>query len=460
MWCLSDLTSSGKERALRLFQFSLGDQAFNWLEHLLAGSISTWEDFTTCFLAQLFPSGRTTKLLNDILMFQQHQVQIFYDHVNPATRRIVDQSAGGKLRDNNAKESWALLEDLALYDNESWNDPRDFAKLVKAISLPQDVQSTSDRHLIELENQVQCLMKAHLAPNLPVQVNKIASSLQSSLGKEDRNFSSPKRVHFVNTITTIIKEDEPKGIRILEPDATGEINHSTTIEKEEAIKKESKGSETVIKEGPKFIANAYINLDSPMNVMSVSYYNAIRNRGYEFRGQNFVGIGKDMHVSVGNMSHVIDFTILENIEANIDPSLFQVVFGRPFMEITKLILDREQGLITFTDGIKEVLFKTPYRDSKINDLTSEVHDLLSSRVILSEDDYSRGCERESDLESGFKLIWISLIHHIKRKLKGYISIRHLRLMEVGKTKEESRYICEEKPESSSDFCLDDSGMTI
>ncbi|GJZ03224.1 hypothetical protein Tco_0521185 [Tanacetum coccineum] len=46
------------------------------------------------------------------------QVQIFYDHVNPATRRIIDQSAGGKLRDKKAKESWALLEDLALYDNE------------------------------------------------------------------------------------------------------------------------------------------------------------------------------------------------------------------------------------------------------------------------------------------------------------------------------------------------------
>ncbi|GJX92372.1 hypothetical protein Tco_0345698 [Tanacetum coccineum] len=40
-----------------------------------------------------------------------------------------------------------MLEDLALYDNESWNDPRDFAKLVKAITLPQDVPSTSDRRL-------------------------------------------------------------------------------------------------------------------------------------------------------------------------------------------------------------------------------------------------------------------------------------------------------------------------
>ncbi|GJZ68897.1 hypothetical protein Tco_0632447 [Tanacetum coccineum] len=82
------------------------------------------------------------------------QVQIFYDHVNLATRRTIDQSAGGKLRDRNTEESWVLLEDLALYDNESWNDPRDFAKPFKAISLPQYVPSTSDRRLIELENQV------------------------------------------------------------------------------------------------------------------------------------------------------------------------------------------------------------------------------------------------------------------------------------------------------------------
>ncbi|GKB92429.1 hypothetical protein Tco_0964701 [Tanacetum coccineum] len=69
-------------------------------------------------------------------------------------QRTIDQSASGKLRDRNAEESWALLEDIALYENESWNDPMDFAKPFKAITLPQDVPSTSDRHLIELENQV------------------------------------------------------------------------------------------------------------------------------------------------------------------------------------------------------------------------------------------------------------------------------------------------------------------
>ncbi|GJX21198.1 zinc finger, CCHC-type containing protein [Tanacetum coccineum] len=68
-----DIDSDNRERTrLCLFQFSLRDQASNWLERLSAGSITTWEDLATRFLAQFFPSGRTAKLRNDILMFQQH----------------------------------------------------------------------------------------------------------------------------------------------------------------------------------------------------------------------------------------------------------------------------------------------------------------------------------------------------------------------------------------------------
>nr|GEX78675.1 MAK10-like protein [Tanacetum cinerariifolium] len=123
----------------------------------------------------------TSRLLNDILMFQQHQgeslskawtrfkdllqkvshhginlwlqVQIFYDHVNLATRRTIDQSDS-----------------------------------VKAISLPQDVPSTSDRRLIELENQVQHLMEAYLDPKSSVQVNKITSSCVICSGPHDTQY--------------------------------------------------------------------------------------------------------------------------------------------------------------------------------------------------------------------------------------------------------------------------------
>ncbi|GJS71256.1 MAK10-like protein [Tanacetum coccineum] len=153
---------------LCLFQFSLRDQASNWLEHLPAGSITTWADLTTRFLAQFFPPGRTAKLRNDILLFQQHQGE-------------------------SLSEAWT--QDLALYDNESWNDPKDFAKPVKAISLPQDVPSTSDRCLIKLENQVQRLIEAHLALTQPLQVTKITSSCEICSGPYDTQYcmENPKQ---------------------------------------------------------------------------------------------------------------------------------------------------------------------------------------------------------------------------------------------------------------------------
>ncbi|GJT85070.1 zinc finger, CCHC-type containing protein [Tanacetum coccineum] len=47
-----DLDGENRERTrLRLFHFSLRDQASNWLERLPTGSITTWEDLTTRFLA-------------------------------------------------------------------------------------------------------------------------------------------------------------------------------------------------------------------------------------------------------------------------------------------------------------------------------------------------------------------------------------------------------------------------
>ncbi|GJU28160.1 zinc finger, CCHC-type containing protein [Tanacetum coccineum] len=102
----------------------------------LDGSINTWEDLTTRFLAQFFPPGRAAKLRNDILMFQQHhgeslskawthfndllqifphhgldlglQIQIFYDHVDDTNQKGIDYAAGRRLRKLRPNEAWLL----------------------------------------------------------------------------------------------------------------------------------------------------------------------------------------------------------------------------------------------------------------------------------------------------------------------------------------------------------------
>ncbi|GJW42746.1 zinc finger, CCHC-type containing protein [Tanacetum coccineum] len=57
-----DLDGENRERTrLCLFQFHFHDQASNWLERLLAGFITTWEDLTTRFLAQFLSIGKDRK---------------------------------------------------------------------------------------------------------------------------------------------------------------------------------------------------------------------------------------------------------------------------------------------------------------------------------------------------------------------------------------------------------------
>ncbi|GJR80400.1 retrotransposon ORF1 [Tanacetum coccineum] len=132
-----DLDSENRERTrLCLFQFSLRDQASNWLKRLPAGSITIWEDLATHFLAQFFPPGRTAKLRNDILMFQQHQGE----SLSEAWTRFKDLLQKSLIMASIKRpKNPSIIRGPSLYDNKSWNEPRDFAKPVKAIYLPQDV---------------------------------------------------------------------------------------------------------------------------------------------------------------------------------------------------------------------------------------------------------------------------------------------------------------------------------
>nr|GEW70934.1 reverse transcriptase domain-containing protein [Tanacetum cinerariifolium] len=98
--------------------------------------------------------------------------------------------------DTSKSNNYALRNTSFKKDHQSSPGFRmDFAKPVKAIYLLQDVLSTSVRHLIELENQVQCLMEAHLAPMQPIQVNKITPSCEICSGLHDTQYcmENPKQ---------------------------------------------------------------------------------------------------------------------------------------------------------------------------------------------------------------------------------------------------------------------------
>ncbi|GJU86956.1 hypothetical protein Tco_1294502 [Tanacetum coccineum] len=323
MWCLYDPTPSG--------------------------SILTWEDLTTRFPAQFFPPRRTTKLCNDILLFQQHQVQIFYDHVNPATRRTIDQSVGGNLRDKNSKESWALLEDLTLYDDESWNDPRDFTKPVKAISLPQDVLMVPTILNIEWKIPSKLLLNMH---------PRVATKWEVS-------YSPP------------IKDQEPS-TRLL---ILGRTNPTLVGQ----VLKPSQAREEV--QFPPTLPMCHMGLQTTKPIWKKEA-GTIKSNAAEDNGRDTIIEGeKETEEGLDSSDPVIKEDESQDIKWN---DLNDKTCGE-----TK----EEEEFIP--DRVKEVTFKTPYKDPKSSELTSEGHDLLSSRIIPSDDDYDRGCRKPSDLKDGF-----------------------------------------------------------
>ncbi|GKA73693.1 zinc finger, CCHC-type containing protein [Tanacetum coccineum] len=167
---------------LREFWFSFRDQAINSLDRLPAGSISTWDDLTTHFLAQFFPPGRTAKLQKDILMFQQHQdeslcdawtrfkdllqkvphhgldlwlqVQTFYDHVDYTTQMAIDYAAGGRLRKLRPEEAWETIKDLAQHEEEEWND-----QIFSEKESLDYIDATLEQELESMECRVESLMR-------------------------------------------------------------------------------------------------------------------------------------------------------------------------------------------------------------------------------------------------------------------------------------------------------------
>ncbi|GJX74946.1 hypothetical protein Tco_0313541, partial [Tanacetum coccineum] len=71
----------------------------------------------------------------------------------------IDHAGGDKLRNKKADEYWEIIKNLALYDHEGWNDMKEFVKTVKATYTPQGISKTPDQRLLELEDQINFLLK-------------------------------------------------------------------------------------------------------------------------------------------------------------------------------------------------------------------------------------------------------------------------------------------------------------
>nr|GEW23337.1 reverse transcriptase domain-containing protein [Tanacetum cinerariifolium] len=123
---------------LLLFLFSLEGESRIWLDKEPPKSILTWEDLVSNFINQFFPPSKTTYLRNEITNFLQkpnetfneawehfkdllrqcphhcfselHQLDTFYNALNPNDWDALDSAAGGNFLDKIPRECLSIIE--------------------------------------------------------------------------------------------------------------------------------------------------------------------------------------------------------------------------------------------------------------------------------------------------------------------------------------------------------------
>nr|GEY65634.1 reverse transcriptase domain-containing protein [Tanacetum cinerariifolium] len=123
---------------LLLFPFSLEGEARIWLDKEPPRSILTWEDLVSKFINQFFQPSKTTYLRNEITNFLQkpnemfnearerfkdllrqctrhgfselHQLDTFYNALNPNDQDALDSAAGGNFLDEIPRECLLIIE--------------------------------------------------------------------------------------------------------------------------------------------------------------------------------------------------------------------------------------------------------------------------------------------------------------------------------------------------------------
>ncbi|GJU92708.1 retrotransposon ORF1 [Tanacetum coccineum] len=146
------------------------------------------------------------------------------------------------------------------------------------------------------------------------------------------------------------------------------------------------------------VEKAYIDLNSPLNVMTRMMYNWIMRRKLDPRENsdrgvsNFTGRIKGMHVFVGNFTFVINFMIVEDISSIIDPRLLQVVLGKPFVDISNMTHDPPKRVVRFINKTDEIAYKMPHKIEWYNSLSDLEKEHTKSVYLRNEEDKRRGVE--------------------------------------------------------------------
>nr|GEY10632.1 hypothetical protein [Tanacetum cinerariifolium] len=222
---------------LLLFPFSLEGEARIWLDKEPPGSILTWEDLVSKFINQFFPPSKTTYLRNEITNFLQkpnetfneawerfkdllrqcphhgfselHQLDTFYNALNPNDQDAPDSAAGGNFLDKIPRECLSIIESKSKvrYSRSRITDSRANMNAPLSSSLPSDsfdlqqiaasLEDKLDIRMNRFEKSLNDMKNSFITPTAPIKAVEEGAVYQNR-PQQALNYQAPAQQ---NTVT-------------------------------------------------------------------------------------------------------------------------------------------------------------------------------------------------------------------------------------------------------------------
>nr|GEV53266.1 reverse transcriptase domain-containing protein [Tanacetum cinerariifolium] len=374
---------------LLLFLFSLEGEARTWLDKEPPHSILTWEDLVSKFINQFFPPLKITYLRNEIINFLQkpnetfneagehfknllrkcplhgffelHQLDTFYNALNPNDQDALDSAAGGNFLDKIPRDGLAIIESKSKvrYSRSRVTDSR--------LSTNAPLPSSSPSHSFDLQQ-----IAASLEDKLDIRMSLFEKSLNdmkafvtspAPIKAVDNTIPNPRNEAKAITTRSGISYDGPPippPVMKKEPEATKDTElPSTENIQPPSVQVHEKDKEPIDKTFvvsktktnlpyPSRLAKEKLSLadlGASINLMPLSIWKKLGlptlndiKMVLELADRPIskpTGVAENVFVKVGKFYFPADFVVLDFIA---DPRV-PLILGRPFLSTAHALID-------------------------------------------------------------------------------------------------------------------------
>nr|GEW16205.1 homeodomain-like protein [Tanacetum cinerariifolium] len=130
----------------------------------------------------------------------------------------------------------------------------------------------------------------------------------------------------------------------------------------------------------------HVNFFPILYVMSKKFHNSTMKDKLEYKGNNVVRSLMNMPIFVGTFSVVMDFAVLEDMDAYRDEGMGDVIFGEPFLREVRINAGRFEEMITIYNGNEEVAYQMVRSHLRFKRHTNEQYNKIPPLLKVSDED--------------------------------------------------------------------------